>query len=379
MTPVNKPRTLVLVGGGHAHLFVLESLARESWPDVEVTLVSLDRHHHYSGMVPGYLQGAYAEPQLRFDLEALCHAAGVRFHRGRAVALAPDAGLLELDAGPPLPFDLISFDIGSVPAGLETAGVREHAATVRPMSRAVELRRRLDALIESVAPGAMVETAVVGAGAGGFEVALAVEARVRAGGRVPRVRLLEAGPEPLGEFERRVRRRGLGILADRGVELRTGSQVSRVMSDRVEVEEGSPIPSALTIWLAGAAAPPLNVRTVATDEAGFLRIDGTLRAVGGEPVWGAGDCIALEGHPEMPRAGVYAVRQGPVLARNLRAALEGREPETYSPQDSFLSIMNTADGRALLRWKGIVTHGRIAWWLKDWIDRRFMRRFGVTA
>jgi pyridine nucleotide-disulfide oxidoreductase family protein len=371
--------SLLLVGGGHAHLFVLEALAREPWPGVEVTLVSPDSHHHYSGMVPGYLQGTYAEPQLRFDLEALCDLAGVRFRRGRVVAVAPGSGTITLEEGASLPFDMISFDIGSVPAGLDTPGVREHAATVRPMSRAVELRGRLDALIQSAAPGAPVEVAVVGAGSGGFEVALAVEARIRSGGRTPRVRLLEEASEPLAEFEARVRRRGAAILAARGVELRTGARVTGVRADRVEVAEGPPIPSSLTIWLTGAAAPPVFEAGVDADEAGFLRVDRTLRAVGGAPVWGAGDCIALEGHPGMPRAGVYAVRQGPVLARNLRAALDREEPESYTPQASFLSIMNTADGRGLLRWKGFVTHGRIAWWLKDWIDRRFMRRFGVTV
>ncbi len=370
------------MGGGHAHLFVLESLARDDWPAVEVTLVSPEPHHHYSGMVPGYLCGSYDEARLRFDLRALCTAAGARFRPGRAVALDLEARTLALEEGPSLPFDLVSFDIGSVPAALDTPGVREHAATVRPMSRAIELRERLDALIGRGAPEAPVEVAVVGAGAGGFEVALAMEARIRASGSTPRVRLLEAGPEPLAEFEPDVRRRTTRILSDRGVELRTGARVTAVRPDRVEVEGSPPINSSLTVWLAGAAAPPLFGRGDGagppTDEAGFLRVDRTLRAVGGVPVWGAGDCIALEGHPEMPRAGVYAVRQGPVLARNLRAALEGEEPESYSPQESFLSIMNTADGRALLRWKRLVSHSPPAWWLKDWIDRRFMRRFGLS-
>jgi selenide,water dikinase len=101
--------------------------------------------------------------------------------------------------------------------------------------------------------------------------------------------------------------------------------------------------------------------------------------VDGAPVWAAGDCATLADHPGTPKAGVYAVRQGPVLARNLRAALGDGAPAPYVPQRTFLSLLNTADGKALLRWHEVVSHSRVAWWLKDRIDRRFVSRYHARA
>jgi selenide,water dikinase len=134
--------------------------------------------------------------------------------------------------------------------------------------------------------------------------------------------------------------------------------------------DGTNAPADLVVWLTGAAPPPvLAVSDLPVAPNGFFHVDATLQAVDGTPAWGAGDCIALTGHPDMPRAGVYAVRQSPVLAANV---LAGRGVRHFTPQRSFLSLLNTADGRALLRWKAVVAHTRWAWWLKDRIDRRFM-------
>ncbi len=371
---------LVLIGGGHAHLSVLEAVIHDPWPGVEITLISPAGHHHYSGMVPGYLEGRYREPELRFDLVGLCRAAGARFVEGRAERVLPPAeggeGIVEVD-GVQLPFDTVSLDVGSAPVALELPGVVEHAFTIRPMSRAVELREALDRTLGAVPVGEVFPVAVVGAGAAGFEVALTLEARVAAAGRRPEIHLIEAGPRILPGFGERVRRRALSILARRGVTVRTDTEVTSVEAHLIHLKDRDPVPVRLTAWMTGAAPPPLLASSklpLAPD--GFLAVDARLRSIDGAPVWGAGDCISLEGHPEMPRAGVYAVRQGPVLARNLeRAVQEGGEGDRYEPQESFLSLMNTGDGRALLRWGWVVAHAGWCFRLKDWIDRRFMRRY----
>ncbi|TVR59825.1 MAG: hypothetical protein EA422_14630, partial [Gemmatimonadales bacterium] len=395
---------LVLVGGGHAHLHVVERIAAaraggdRRWDRVEVVLVSAYPVHHYSGMLPGYLQGRYREEELRFDLVALARVAGIRFVRGwvRQVELlngdpgsgsvgggaagAAPAGRIHTDEEV-LDFHLASLDVGSVAGGTSVPGVREYAVALRPTSRAVELNERLEALRAGSAP---VRAVVVGAGAAGFEVAVAVAERLTGtaattgtGETRAAVTLVEAGPTILPEFSERVRRRGLRELARWGVRVRTGTRVTRVhrMEVRVEGEEGAVVlPSELTIWVAGAAAPPLLARSdLPLAESGFFSVNGALRAVDGAPVWGAGDCIELAGFSWMPRAGVYAVRQAPVLADNLESAVAEiggaghsvpSPPRSYTPQESFLSLLNTGGGRALLRWKALVALGRWPWWLK---------------
>jgi len=71
---------------------------------------------------------------------------------------------------------------------------------------------------------------------------------------------------------------------------------------------------------------------------------------------------------------------GPVLSRNLRARLDGRSAGTpYRPRRRFLSLLSTADGRAIGAWGRWSIEGRWLWHLKDWIDRRFVARFAVPA
>ena len=243
-----------------------------------------------------------------------------------------------------VPFDLLSVDVGSEASGMDTPGAREHAFTVRPMSRAVALRERADELFT---PGASPAVCVVGGGAAGVEVALALRQRA---------------------------------LTDARVSVLAGRRVAAVAAEDVTLDDGRRVPANLTVWLTGAA-PPLVVResSLPKDERGYFLVDATLRAVDGAPIFGAGDCVALEEHPWVPKAGVYAVRQAPILDANLRATLTETSLRPFVPQRTWLSLMNTADGRAILRWHGFVAHSRFAWRLKDSIDRGFMRRYQIIV
>jgi NADH dehydrogenase FAD-containing subunit len=177
-----------------------------------------------------------------------------------------------------------------------------------------------------------------------------------------------------GALGGRVRR----LMERRGVRVRTGARVAAVDGAGVTLAGGARVPSLVTVWTAGAAAPPLvRASGLPADAGGYLRVDATLRAVDGRPVWGAGDCVALDGAPWVPKAGVYAVREAPVLAHNLRAALEGTAPRRYRPQRHYLVALDTADGRALLRRGGVpvAAHARWALRLKRAIDERFVARY----
>jgi selenide,water dikinase len=348
-------------------------VAREFRPRAAVTLISAFPVHHYSGMVPGYLQGHYAEPMLRFDLRALAARAGARFVEGAGGRLRLAERCVELD-GERISFDLLSVNIGSEPAGLETPGVREHAFTVRPMTRAVALRQRLDVLAADAA-GRRLDVVVVGGGAAGVEVALAIHRRLAQAGVKPRVTLCDASETLLSEFDERVRTHVRRLAAGRRLVLRPSARVVRVSGAGVTLAAGDTIPATLVVWLTGATGPTvLREAALPTDARGFLLVDDTLRAVDGSPVWGAGDAVTLASRPALARAGVYAVREAPILAANLYATIAGTAPVSYRPQRSFLAILNTADGKALLRWRHVVSHSRAAWYLKDRIDRRFVRR-----
>ena len=370
-----QPTRLVLVGAGHAHLEVLRRCLLTPLPNVELSVVSLDAYHYYSGMLPGYVAGTYAPDAVRVDVAGLVRRAQGRFIEARALGLDPNRRTLRLAEAAPVDYDLISFNLGSQAVGAEAQAVARHAVLLKPFSQVSVLCQRLQTLAREK-KDRVCRIAVVGGGAAGFEVACALEAALARAGRARQVSVFEAAPVMLGGYSTAFRRRAARILAHKKIAVHTGRSVRRVHANAVELDDGDTRAADLTVWLSGAAAPPVfRGCGLALDARGFLLVSDGLHALDDQRVFGVGDCASLATHPRTPKAGVYAVRQGPVLWESLRASLSGRPLPRYRPQSGFLSILNTADGKALLRYKRLVSHSRWAWQLKDWIDRRFMARY----
>jgi selenide,water dikinase len=194
------------------------------------------------------------------------------------------------------------------------------------------------------------------------------------------VTLLERGPAVLAGYPRAAARRVEDNARARGIEIRCGAKVAEVRRDHARLDTGEQLASDGLLWVGGAASLPLFADSgLPTDPRGFVRVRPTLQVVGHDDLFAAGDCASLEGHPDLPKAGVYAVRQGPVLARNLRARIGGGRLAPYRPQSDFLSLLNLGDGRAIASKWGLAAEGRAMFRLKDRIDRRFVRRFQVLA
>ena len=372
--PKRKPR-LLLVGIGHANLQVLERMFADPQPDIELIAVSMSDKHHYSGMVPGYLRGGYREDQIAFELPKAVAAAGGNLIQSPAVSIDPKEQIVVLQDGQEIRYDFAAFNIGSQAAGQDSPGIGENAVRVKPMSQAVSLKRALVRLRDTKSREEH-RVVVVGAGAAGFEVACGIAEFLDVAGRARKVSLVEASDQILSGYTGRFRRKAEKILARKGIDLHLGSRVATVHPDEVVLEDGSCISSHLTVWLTGATADPMFQGSgLDLDERGFILVDDSLRSVSDARVFAVGDCATLANYPDTPKAGVYSVRQGAVLWRSLLAAIRGTAPPSYKPQNGFLSILNTCDGRALLWYKGLISHGRWAWWLKDRIDRGFMAKY----
>jgi selenide,water dikinase len=370
---------LVLVGGGHAHIQVLRRWAMTPVPGARLTLVVDRTVAVYSGMVPGFVAGQYARDDLEIDVRPLALRAGARCIVAAATGVDAEARRLRLADRPPIPYDTVSFDIGSTVAGLDVPGVREHAIATRPIGGFV---RRVDAVLAAARGRERFRVAVVGAGAGGVEVAFALAARLRGtGGPRAEVLLLESGPSVLPGHAASAARRVERAAAGRAITIRCGAVVTRLDADAVHLAGGERVAADAVVWVAGAAALPLFAGSgVETDDRGFVRIRPTLQSVSRDDVFAAGDCAAWTAGPALPKAGVYAVREGPVLAHNLlaRARGDGRL-RIYRPQRDFLSLLNLGDGAAIGTKWGLSVEGRPVFALKDWIDRRFVRRFQVLG
>jgi selenide,water dikinase len=374
--PASRDRDLVLVGGGHAHVQVLRRLAMAPPPRTRTTLVVDTPVAVYSGMVPGFVAGRYRADELEIDVLPLARRAAARVVVAAATGVDAARRRLRLDGRPPLAYDRLSFDIGSTVAGQELPGVRQHALPTRPIGRFVE---RLETILDRARHarrGERLELVVVGAGAGGVELAFCLEERLRRAGVDAALTLLDSGERVLRGYPESLARRIEAPAAARGVRIVLGRRVAAVEADAVLLDDGSRLASAVTVWVTGAVSQPLfRDSGLPVDDRGFVLVRPTLQVEGHDDLFAVGDCATLIDHPETPKAGVYAVRQGPVIGANLAASLTGRKLLPYRPQGDFLTLLNLGDGSALGAKWGRSFGGAWVMKLKDRIDRRFMRRF----
>ena len=373
---------LVLVGGGHAHVQVLRRWMMAPLPDVHLTVV-VDRHEAvYSGMVPGVVAGDYAPGDLIIDVLPLARRAGARCIHAGVTGIDPVARRLDLEGRPSIPYDVASFDVGSTIRGSGLPGMIEHGVATRPIARfvaEVEAWLVTRAASASATPARVV---VVGAGTAGVEVAFCVEARLRASGCPAEVTVVASSPEILSGGHRALAPAVEREMTRRGISLRLGTQVLEARASEVLVVDAASdrcaLPCDLVLWATGPAAHEfLAASALPCNEEGFVRVRSTFQVEGFDELFAVGDCAHLIEHPWVPRAGVYAVRSGPLLDRNLRAVLTRKGLRAYRPQRDFLALLNLGDGRAIGGKWGMGLSGRAMWRLKDWIDRRFMRNFQV--
>lgn len=346
---------------------------------VRLTLV-VDRYEAvYSGMVPGLVAGDYRADELEIDVLPLARRAGARCLHARATGIDPVQKRVLLEGRPSIAYDVASLDVGSTVRGLDLPGVREHAVATRPIARFVET---VEARIAGLPAERPTRAVIVGGGAAGIELALCLDARLRAAGRAALLTLIAASDSLLSGGHAHLSDRVRAEARARGIAIRAGERVVAVEPGAVRIERASAAPerlaSDLTLWATGAAPPPWLAETkLPVNPSGFLRVDEHLAVPGCPDLFAAGDCAVPDHATWIPRAGVYAVRQGPVLDQNLRARLERRSPRRYTPQRDFLALLNAGGGRAIGGKWGIGASGRAVFLLKDWIDRRFVRRFQV--
>ncbi|GAB4466623.1 MAG: FAD-dependent oxidoreductase [Burkholderiaceae bacterium] len=369
-------KRLLLAGGGHSHVFVLDALARRPPHDVEVTLVSPFDRQVYSGMLPGWIAGHYQIDQCVIPLAPLAQRAGARFVQAHVARLDLDGRVAYTEASEPLPFDVVSIATGPVMNLDAITGLREHAIALRPIESLIRAWPRLLTQILALAEAGndTATVTVVGGGAGGVELALAIAHRTQIAYIPARVQLVTGKPGLLPAFADGVRRRIARLLPVRGVRL-IEDDAAEITRHTVVLADGGEIASDLTIAATGAAAAEWPREAgLAVDERGFIAVDERLQSISHPFVFAAGDCASIVGHPR-PKSGVYAVRAGPPLARNLLRHLAGRRLRRYRPQRVALYLLATGPQHAIASWNGLSAEGRWVWRWKDRIDRRFVMRY----
>ncbi|MFZ3081570.1 FAD-dependent oxidoreductase [Rhodoferax ferrireducens] len=367
-------KRLVLVGGGHAHLSVLRALAKKRPAGIDAVLITPSKHQNYSGMLPGWVAGHYSQAECRIDLDPLVRAAGVHLVLDQIVGMDAARRCVGLTNGQHLEYDLLSLDVGSETdtSWLET--LEDKLLPVKPLDNFFARWPHVLAAAKALRGYRLV---VVGGGAAGVEMALAVQHAFTSAGVDGQVDLVASESGLLPGYARRVqdrvtrfaRQAGLGLHFFRGV----GSEEGVLLSD------GRLLQADRVIAAMGARAPVwLGMSKLALDEHGCILVDKYHRSVSHPNVLAAGD-VCARADAVMSRSGVHAVRAGPVLGDNLMAILNGTSLQSYVPKRHSLYLLACGPRYAVASWGPWSAEGQWVWRWKDWIDRRFVRKFSETT
>jgi NADH dehydrogenase FAD-containing subunit len=365
---------LVLVGGGHAHMTVMLNLQDYIRRGHQVTLIGPSAYHYYSGMGPGLLGGLYRPQEVRFHVKKMVEDRGGAFIQDTVSRIDPDRKVLHLKSGEEIVYDVVSCNTGSTVPTDEDRVSGDNIFTVKPIENLIKVRQMLQAGLDTRTP----KLIVVGGGAAALELTgnlwrLVQQTELAAaitvlGGR----NFLSAMPPKARKYVRK-------SLATRNIEIVEGAKVSRLNRNHAVLEDGAEFPFDLALLAWGIQASHLfRDSGLPTGNDGGLLVNTFLQSVAYPEIFGGGDCISFEQRP-LDKVGVYAVRQNPVLYANLLAALEDKDLEAFQPQDIYLLIYNLGNGTGVFYRGSWVWKGKLIFFLKDYIDRKFMRKFQVSG
>lgn len=384
-------RHIVLLGIGHTNAHVVKEWASDPIPGCSLTCISKFPTATYSGMLPGTLGQQFGDDEMRIDLAALCQRAGARLILADTNGLDLQEGIVQFSDHDEVVFDALSIGVGSMPAGWEMHASAAALVPIKPMQTFLaRLDQRVNTVMdlsketasnETLARSTTIRVVIVGGGVASVEIALCLKQQYEKRNLSCDVSIeIFTSSDTVAEgMTPRSVRRIEQILKSRSIHITPGYRVTKVCDDFIETEDGSRHQTDVVIWATGAVAPQVLTKLgLQTDNRGFIATTRALQSLSDPRIFAVGDSGTVMESPS-PKAGVYAVRQCPILWHNLRASILGGAMKTFSPQKDFLKILNTGDGKALLQYGWFTAHARWCWKFKTWIDQRFVSEFQTNA
>ncbi|MGB5685408.1 MAG: FAD-dependent oxidoreductase [Candidatus Electrothrix sp.] len=364
-------KRLVIAGGGHAHMLTLAHLEEFVEKGFEVTVIGPDTHHYYSGMGPGMLGGSYLPEDIRFATRDLVEKKGGLFKQAKVIGIRPTERTVSLSSGEVVPYDVLSCNLGSqVPEKL-VQGSLDDIFPVKPIEGLYQAKLR----ILELGATKEIRVAVVGGGPSAVEIAGNIWRLGQEPGMQRPAITVFAGRSLLPDHPASVRRHASTSLASRSIKVINKSRVQQIQTGQITDAAGVTHEFDL-IFIAVGVRPNkvIGDSGIPTGPQGGMLVNRYLHSTKYEHIFGGGDCIDLQDRP-LDKVGVYAVRQNPILKHNLMASLTGERLIPFEPGGEYLLIFNLGNGTGILKKRSIVLNGRISFFIKDWIDRRFMRTF----
>lgn len=366
---------LLLIGAGHAHLSILKDLPNLQMQGHSVTVISAGAYHYYSGMGPGLLAGTYRPEDARVHVQRMVEESGGIFLRDTVTRLNPAENYVETAAGQQVHYEVASCNVGSEIPTLPEMTPGDAVFSVKPIEHLLKARAKILKLLEQ---RDHITLTVAGGGAAGVEIAANLRALVAEAPGQAAIHLI-AGERLLARFPKRVRQYALETLTGQQINVREGVRAERVSQGTIELSDGASFASDVCLLATGTRPPRLFVDSgLSTADDGGLPVNAYLQSPEFPNLFGGGDCISFQPQP-LDRVGVYAVRQNPVLLHNTLAALNQERLEAFTPQKNYMLILNMGDGTAIVHRHPCILRGKPFFWLKNFIDTAFMRKFQISG
>ncbi len=372
-SPLPLTRDIALIGAGHTHALFLRKWAMAPVAGARLTLINPGPTAPYSGMLPGHIAGHYQQSDLEIDLIKLARFANARLVLAAATAISCKNQRISVEGQADISYDIASIDIGITTAIPSIPGFTAHALGAKPLPNySAAWQQFLGAVSARSLPP---EVAVIGGGVAGVELALAMMHRLKSEGfPAAIITVLEAQNAPLGGISKGAQSALLQHMQQRGIRLETGAAITEITNNTIHLASGRKIPAAFTVAAAAPRPHSWLAQTGLANKDGYIEVGSTLQSCVDPNIYATGDCADLTFAPR-PKAGVFAVRQAPILYHNLRANLLGQAPKHFRPQKSYLKLISTGNKGAIADKAGLTLDGPILWRWKDRIDRKFMRKF----
>ena len=367
---------ILLVGAGHAHLTILKNLNNLLLQGHKVTVISAEIYHYYSGMGPGMLSGIYSPQQIRFHVEKMVTDQGGHFIRDQVIHIDPVNRNVQTESNGKISYDVACFNTGShvpYPEITKTLNGEEFLFPVKPIQNLLFAKNKMSFLLKRK----RLKIMVVGGGAAGVEIAANLRALAENFKQDTDITIVTGG-NLLNRFNDRFIVAAKTMLQRLSINLLERSGVKAISNNCIILNTGLSLQCDMVLWAVGTKPSPLFKDSgLPTGPDGGLLVNEYLQSVHFPNIFGGGDCISFKNHP-LEKVGVYAVRQNPILLKNLNNFINEKQLAPFVPQKAFLTILNMGNGQGLLKWKNLVFKGLTVFWLKDFIDQRFMKKFQIS-
>ena len=361
-------KQLVFVGAGHAHLYCLNNLNKFQSLGVEITVINPYEFHYYSGMGPGLLSGIYSPDECRFFISKIVQENVARFIQDSVIKINPNDKKLFLESGNEIPYDIVSFNVGSIIDLGKINNINSNLIPIKPIRNLFNMREKI------LNFNNLKKICVIGGGAAGVEIAANTWKLFESNKINAEVILISSGLI-LSRYPEKAREYALDSLKNRKIKVLEHSIVTKISENKISLDDGNILESDIVFLATGIQPTDIfqNSGLALATDASFI-VNSYLQSLKYDNIFGGGDCISLE-NEKLEKIGVYAVRQNKILFNNIFNYIDKGELKEFKPQSKYLLILNMGDGLGIA-WKGNkVVQGKLLFRLKNFIDKRFMKRF----